>query len=527
MAHSSEISPLLPTSSNPIGIRNRDKKFVFDEPQSPTCPRLKECMLSTLSPSGHGHPMYHHLQSSTLLGQIECALQKGLHHIVHKLRLMQFFPKSEGSNHEVDSTRSVNFTSPTNIKPYVTASAIASAVPIASNIIFGRVASSIGPANALTVVALTAAIGMGLILVIRSTLLVFFIGYGLYSASNSMRIIRLSMLSQIVPENKRTTVLATHALMTPIGALIGPIVWIFFSRFQGSLEYGSFIVDRFSMTYFSAFAILMFIAVLSALTLQKVHVIEGNQSKRGFQEPRQVTIHAQDGTDTTVNINQFRSRVFAYFCTVMLCVNMSSGIYMTALQPVLVNEFRVSDAKLGYVFELIAAFAIIPPLLVAFLSRYLMDREIMVIGLGSKLVGMFLFLPLFGPVREWQVIIGFMLIIKASIFFSTASMSLFTKVLRSLSSSALIGLLASGSSVGPAIAQLLVSDHIVQFFGGFKFALFSVPAIIGLLMILWPQYWNRLNPNCDFVRQINEQSIAARRLFESNMDQDDTKDDEN
>ncbi|KAI0566451.1 Major Facilitator [Gracilaria domingensis] len=551
MAPATEISPLLPTNSQRTNAGTHSyssgKEILFDEPQCASCPRLKEWMQSTLSPSGHGHPIHHQLQSPSLLLQIEKSLERGLSFLVHKLRLIRLFPKNEAEKHQVDSTQAfvhtifglailtmlvmttvsptlvlymnhVNFTSPTNITPYVTASAIASAVPIASNIIFGRVASSIGPANALSLIGFTSAIGIGLVLAVRSTVLVFFIGYALYSCSNSMRIIRLSILSQIVPENKRTTVLATHALMTPIGALMGPITWIGLSRYQGSSQYGQFTLDRFSLAYSIAFIILTSIGLLAAVALRKLPTTEGHQSTQSYIEPTQVVVR-ENGLDITVNLNKFRTRVFAYFCTVMLCVNMSSGIYMTAFQPVLVNVFRVTDAKLGFVFELIAVFAIVPPLLVAFLSRHLMDRQIMVIGLGSKLIGMLLFMPLFGPVREWQVIIGFMLIIKASIFFSTASMSLFTKVLGTLSNSALIGLLASGSSVGPAVAQLLISDHIVQFFGSLKFALFSFPAIIGMLMILWPQFWKRLNPNCDFVRQIAEQTSAARHQLQTGLNQ--------
>ena len=177
---------------------------------------------------------------------------------------------------------------------------------------------------------------------------------------------------------------------------------------------------------------------------------------------------------------------------------MSAGVFMTAFQPVLVNVFGVTDAKLGIIFEMIAVLAVIPPLLVALLSKYLMDRHIMVIGLCSKLIGMMLFLPIMGQVREWQVIVGFILIIKASIFFSTASMSVFTKVLGQMSTSTLLGLLSSGSSVGPAVAQVVVSGHIVQLFGSYWFSVFAIPAVISLGFVLWPTYWKRLDPQFGF-----------------------------
>lgn len=194
------------------------------------------------------------------------------------------------------------------------------------------------------------------------------------------------------------------------------------------------------------------------------------------------------------------------YAGIMLGVNMSSGVYMTAFQPLLVNVFNTSDAKLGLIFELIALFAIIPPLLVAALSRRLMDRQILVIGLSIKLVGMLLFLPLFGAVREWQVIAGFLLIIKASIFFSTASMSLFTKLLGPMSTSSLLGVLASASSIGPAVTQILLSSRIVNWFGGWSFALFGIPALTSFAAILWPTQWRKLDPSREFARLVTREA---------------------
>lgn len=190
----------------------------------------------------------------------------------------------------------------------------------------------------------------------------------------------------------------------------------------------------------------------------------------------------------------------------MIGVNLSAGFYLVSFQPILVNVFRASDAKLGIVYEVVAFLAVIPPLLVAYLSRILMDRNIMVLGLGIKLVGMALFLPLLGRVHEWQVVLGFLLIIKASIFFSTASISLFTKLLGPMSSSMLLGVLSSVSNVGPAFAQILLSSHIVRYFGGYVFGLFMVPAALSMLLILYPWYWKRLDPNREFTRLVLEQS---------------------
>lgn len=195
---------------------------------------------------------------------------------------------------------------------------------------------------------------------------------------------------------------------------------------------------------------------------------------------------------------------------IMLGVNLSAGIFLTAFQPVLVNLFQASDAKMGAIFELIAALAVIPPVMIAVLSRYLMDREIMMIGLLIKIVGMALFLPLFGQVREWQVITGFMLVIKASLFFSTASMSLMTKLLGSLSSSTLLGFLSSASNIGPAAAQIALSGRILQLFGSFQFGLFGVPALLSMAAVAHPWYWKRLDASREFSRLVVAEAAVSQ-----------------
>lgn len=175
-------------------------------------------------------------------------------------------------------------------------------------------------------------------------------------------------------------------------------------------------------------------------------------------------------------------------------------MYATSLQPVLVNVFHVTDSKLGVIYEVIAILAIVPPLLVAVLSRYLEDRQIMLIGLLCKIFGMILFLPLFGPIREWQVVVGFVLVIKASIFFSTTSMSLFTKMMGPMNNSTLIGMLGSASCLGAAVAQLGLSSFAVELFGSFAVGLFAVPAIWVLSMVVIPERWRSLDPDNEATR---------------------------
>lgn len=518
-----------------------DPQCIHDCPM--TRKSYKTNVLCATCPSGHGHPLHHHMQSPALILRLQQAIEHGF--LVVWCAMCSFFSTARhsakmqalGKSSTFSRVSAVfviavltmmamssigpslllfmndsTFTSSTDISAYVTASALSSAIPVGSNILLGILASKLGPGRALMICSLAAAFGIFVVAVARESVFIFFIGYALYASSNSIRVLRVALLTKIVPEHERTTVLATHALMTPIGALIGPLIWIAFSSIRNNVSIGMVSLDRFSLLYFTASGVLLCIAVISGVMF---HSFGTRDQASGGQEEEQVlgevVLHESNGQDITVNLQAYRKQVFVYFCGIMLFVNMSAGIYMTAFQPLLVNSFHVSDAKLGVIFETVAVFAILPPLLVALLSRYLLDRQIMLIGLTSKLVGMALFLPLFGPVREWQVIAGFVLIIKASIFFSTASMSLFTKLLGSMGSASLIGFLASGSSVGPAVAQIILSDHIVRLFGSFWFGLFAVPAVIGVAMVLWPNTWECLDPGLEFHRLLTREMRNAQR----------------
>lgn len=539
-----------------------DPDYVHDHPPTPRVRRVKQQLDAATSQAGFGHPAQEQLHSPALQVRLQQSVKHGFRvvwsamHFNRNKKEKSMVRDSEGNRAPWKMARKerrarvvravffiavltmmgqtsispslllfmndAGYTTPTHITPYVIVAALSTAIPVISNIALTALASRIGPGRALTIGGAISALGLILVVVVRGSLHFFLLGYALYASSNSFRVVRASLLSKVVAPAKRTTVLATHALMTPLGALLGPLIWIFAQMYRTKIHLlgGLFVFDRFSINYTFGAVYFFAISIIAAARLRNVVAYSdgaddsdetSSQEDSGADHTSGHHLHTavirfSDGHETTVNLQRYRNYVFCFFCAINLGVNLSAGLYMTAFQPILVNSFRMSDAQLGYIFELIAVFALLPPLLVAVLSRHLMDRQILCIGLSIKLVGMVLFLPLFGAVREWQVILGFLLIIKASIFFSTASMSLFTKVLGPMSTSALLGLLASASSIGPAITQILLSSHIVRWFGSFLFAIFAVPAMCSLAAILWPSHWRRLDHTCEFISLVTHEA---------------------
>jgi hypothetical protein len=299
--------------------------------------------------------------------------------------------------------------------------------------------------------------------------------------------------------------MSMHALCTPLGALLGPIMWLGIERFTG--EYA------FSVAYVSAALMALVMACIAHFDLRDVSIdaprashAAGNVSTDVDAHDRVVHVTMDDGNVFDVHVESYRWHIFTFFCAIMTLVNLSMGLYMINFQPIMVYFYHADGQTLGICFMIISVLAIVPPLLVAYLSKYLKDRHIMLIGMFAKLVGITFFLPIFGrPVARWQVVAGFVLCIKASVFFFTAAMSLFTKLLGGgMLSGAWLGVLSSLSALGPAIAQLLFAHLALESFGGWTYGVYGVPAVLALCMVAFPWYWKRLDSDREFTRRLVE-----------------------
>lgn len=403
-----------------------------------------------------------------------------------------------------------------SIQPYINAFAIFTTIPIFSNLALSHYASTHGPGRAILLNSLLAAAGIFIIILAPTSLFFFYVGYALFATSNSHRVLRVAALSKIVPPEQRTTVLATHALMIPLGGLAGPLIWILAQNYRDSINIAALRIDRFSINYAVAALIFIVMAYISYRTLlgSSIGISTGADTHRHMTF-HPATVTTSSGVTRTIDLASYRKKTLVYFCVYMFLISFSAGIYLTAFQPILVDIFHSSDASLGIIFEIIALFAIIPPLLVAVLSKYLTDRQIMAIGITGKLIGMCFYLPLFGPPKEWQVILGFLLIIKASMFFITASVSLFSKLLGGMTTSSSIGILMSAQTAGQAAAQVLLGSVIVKWFGGWNVVWFALPAVAGAIFIA--SGWKGMDPNEEGIRAVTEE---VRRQIQTLEDQD-------
>ncbi|KAJ8906038.1 hypothetical protein NDN08_002538 [Rhodosorus marinus] len=402
------------------------------------------------------------------------------------------------------------WTTETNLTFFASLSLANVVVPVIGNIAVGNwlAASSVRTAM-MGMLAITA---LGLLLMITAeSSHVFLAGYTLLSLNTSNRIVRLTFLSEIVPAKQKTFVMANHALATPLGAMLGPISWLALVKYQAEAGPWTFIpgfmgfrLNRFTLAFSWTVLVTLGMMVLVWIYFPGANSQDREKSGGARAAPIVGPVHlSHNDTEETVDSGQFRYRVFRYFCVVMFLINFSAGFFQVAFQPILVDYFKVTESSVGLIFETISIFAIIPPLLVALLSRFLEDRQLMLVGICAKMLGMFLYCFPFGKMHIWQPVVGNILIIKASIFFFTSAMSLFTKILGPLSGGPMIGILSSVAAVGPAIAQLLALRLVLTIYGTYWYLLFSVPAVLGFFLVAHPWFYATLDPDREFIKQLH------------------------
>lgn len=226
------------------------------------------------------------------------------------------------------------FTSAMDVSFYVTTTAVSSSVPIVSNILIGMAATRFGPGRALAFGAVVAASGLLIVICSGHSRGLFLLGFAVYSIANSFRVIRVGIITEVVRPEERTMVMAGHALMTPLGALVGPILWILIQKHRGNIKLAGPLpnINRFTVDYLLAATILLGIGAVALVMLGHIDGVKSDAEKGqsgsssteadielassspGESRNRLVTIHDSGGADHVVDLDVYKAHIFRYFC---------------------------------------------------------------------------------------------------------------------------------------------------------------------------------------------------------------------
>lgn len=417
----------------------------------------------------------------------------------------------------------ISFTTPTSSTFYMQLKTLPLLIPIPGNIIVNHFLRS-KPTSTLTVFYSVVAIAISILTFTRSRI-VYSLAFAVYTLIQSLRIARITILAQVSNKHIRTAVLATHQITVPIGAIAVPLAWLQIQKLRGSMQAPFGVsIDRFTLlhTICASFAFLSaFLASVSLRSLESeiktvaeedateniAHLSEivpdyGATYSNTADESSDIVLVQMPNRIRRISISGYRFTRFAFFTIFLFGVRLSTMALSNAFQPIFIDVYGASEVELGQAYLIVAVVALIPPLLVALLSEQLSDRTIILVGLSLKTCGLGFFTPLAG-VSKWYVLIGNVLLLKASMFLVPAAFSLFTKVMGQLNSGTTsLAWVWSIASIGPALVQICMGRELVEWYGSWKYIVFAAPCLISAGMVVSPVGWAWMDPRSEVARAV-------------------------
>lgn len=423
----------------------------------------------------------------------------------------------------------VKFTTPTDTVFFVKLMSLSLVIPLLASPVLGSCSVRFGPRVTLTCSYFIVMLGFCVVSFSKSNPRGFVIGYTMYSISNSLRVIRYSLIGDFIPSEQRTTAMAIHQFMSLLGFLVAPLFWLSIQDRHISLLFSTITLNPFYINFLfcTILAAINMILSWTVLTVRPPsHISIEHQNHTDTRTATNLSptelgytrIIAMDTADSNSNrpeidLKKYRNIRIAYFTVVILLTRLSLYIYLSIFQPIMIGHFKFNSRDMGFTYIVIGVLSLIPPIIIACLSKILSDRYILLCGLLIKILGAAIFLPLFGPVQKWQPVTGYILVVKATVFCSTAAISLFTKILGPLCSAKTIGNLWGMSSLAPALIQLVFSSEIVSMFSTWNFAVFVLPALLALSIVIIPSGWNILDESSQETKSVllslHQQNIDA------------------
>lgn len=385
---------------------------------------------------------------------------------------------------------------------YLTLSAITQLVPIPTNLIVGFLAARIGP-------VCTLALGQSIVSI--GSLLLTFISpvnahllepvVALYSVVWSLRVLRLSILSDLVEPARRTAVMGLHLFSSSLAAFVAPVAWAAMLRirepFVLNLPLAQPTVDRFVLNYAVAFVLMSSCAILAVAarsTLERgpaVPVVLSTQPEAGSGPAfYRVTTDVEGSAEEALlgGGRAWGTKEWVFLFTLLLIgPGIAFCVIQETFQPAVMGVFGATAVELAYLYKIVAAFSVLPPLLAASLSTWLCDRDLMVLGLSLKLAGAALYMPVCGGLSRQRVVLAYMLVVQASEFFNTAVIALFTKKVGGGGKCAeAIGVMYSMAHSVPALLQVALAGKLMSVFGTWMMGVAFLPTVAVLIVIASP-----------------------------------------
>lgn len=410
---------------------------------------------------------------------------------------------------------------------YIRVSAIPILVPALSSSILGFVSGKYGAARTMVFSHLAVALGIVLVVTVPKYLPALIFGTVLHAMVEGVRIVRTGALSDLVTTQQRTSTLALHFFMSPLGAVFGPLAWL--------------AINEFVPYYFLSAMSMLGVSVLAWTTRD---LLDGSRdASRPEEENSAVAHNVHTCTSTYVPVtygtiqcapdiekqnemtctshsttaqtlpDQVRSEgsgwtrddfyVLLWFICCILPVRVSLSLQMATFQPALMEKFGWDVDSIARSYLVVTIASTIPPLIVAVLSTRMSDRTIAATGVLLKFIGAILYLPILPSsnkdgafrLRPWQIVAGFVFAVKAAAFFTPCLQSVLTKRVRGrarrVQMMGLIWMVCKGTA---AFTQISSATVLMSLLGTWHYAIVVLPYAVSAFMVLYGPSWRYVAP---------------------------------
>ena len=317
--------------------------------------------------------------------------------------------------------------------------------------------------------------------------------------------LRTSYIARAVETKERTKWMSALAFSMLLGAAISPFITLACAQAplpatptlaqQQAWAYWS--VNRYTLVYIVG-AVLT--AVVTAVTA--IFFLEFPNDKSGglggksagdmamaLAEERWRRLSEED--------RGYYRRVQAYFALLFCMDGISQGMMSVAIYPVLGDIYNLTADQMSLITMVLSTVALLPPAIAAVLSRWLADKDLMFLGLALKSAGViFTLMPDGGNTLtgRWLFIIGYVLVVKASLFFLMSGTSNLTKQLGDQANPQNMSYNVMSRNFGNFLGMLIVGPFVLTWYHTWAWLVISFPLGVAWILLLHPYCWNRLDP---------------------------------
>lgn len=342
-----------------------------------------------------------------------------------------------------------------NVTFFGVVTAVGSLVPVVFNPLSGWWSARRGVKDVMLWGSLMSVVGIGVIAEVDSRY-AFVVGYALVFFLQSLRrTVHQSYISAHTTPKQRLRAMSWAPLGTSLGAVVGSglvLLCDYGPNPSDSLVWKHMELNTYTLAF--ACALLATLIKVIAICVGFKPLDRGPQAKA--REPLWEGV--VKGRDEHGTIHTFDSHSHVRFCLVffsivMFVMNLSVGFYMVSLHPLLVDRFHFGQTDMARVSMVYCALAIVPPLVMAAISKKVSSRTVLIAGMTLKLSGCLLFsLPaVLGAshhLQLWTLVVAYVFILKGAIFVVTAALTLFSQLVGKRNSATYMGIVTSCFAMG-------------------------------------------------------------------------------